>query len=172
MASTLPASVRLYLQAETAADLMTANPVSISDKALVAEAIAFLMDRAISAAPVIDEAGRPVGVITRSDLLRHDRERGNYLETHEYYEDTPGKASNKTLPEGFHVELAPDLTEVRDIMTPVVFGVAPTTAVTNVIEEMLARKVHRLFVIDGDGVLVGVISSLDVLRKLRGIEAT
>jgi CBS-domain-containing membrane protein len=31
---------------------------------------------------------------------------------------------------------------------------------------MLDRKVHRLFVIDQDGILVGVISALDVLRCL------
>jgi hypothetical protein len=32
---------------------------------------------------------------------------------------------------------------------------------------MLALKVHRLFVVGGDGVLVGVISALDVLRALQ-----
>jgi predicted transcriptional regulator len=32
---------------------------------------------------------------------------------------------------------------------------------------MLNWKVHRLFVVDRDGVLVGVISALDVLRRLR-----
>jgi CBS domain-containing protein len=36
-----------------------------------------------------------------------------------------------------------------------------------VIEEMLARGVHRLFVVGGDGVLTGVISFVDVLRHLR-----
>jgi CBS domain-containing protein len=32
---------------------------------------------------------------------------------------------------------------------------------------MVAFKIHRLFVVDEDGVLVGVISAFDVLRKLR-----
>jgi CBS domain-containing protein len=32
---------------------------------------------------------------------------------------------------------------------------------------MLALKVRRLFVVDGDGVLIGVISAIDVLGKLR-----
>jgi CBS domain-containing protein len=31
---------------------------------------------------------------------------------------------------------------------------------------MVALKVHRLFVVDADGVLVGVISALDVLRHM------
>ena len=41
--------------AETAADLMTRNPVSISDTATIREAIAVLADRGFSAAPVIDK---------------------------------------------------------------------------------------------------------------------
>ena len=49
---------------------------------------------------------------------------------------------------------------------PVVFSVAPQDSVTRVVGDMLALKVHRLFVVD-DGVLVGVISAFDVLRKLR-----
>jgi CBS domain-containing protein len=32
---------------------------------------------------------------------------------------------------------------------------------------MLGLKVHRVFVVNGGGVLVGVISALDVLRHLR-----
>jgi CBS domain-containing protein len=51
-------------------------------------------------------------------------------------------------------------------MTPAVFSVPPETPVGKVVEEMLALKVHHLFVVDGDGVLVGVISALDVLRHL------
>jgi CBS-domain-containing membrane protein len=36
-----------------------------------------------------------------------------------------------------------------------------------VVEQMLALHVHHLFVVDADGVLTGVISTLDVLRHLH-----
>jgi hypothetical protein len=36
-----------------------------------------------------------------------------------------------------------------------------------VVEDLLTLKVHRLFVTDAAGVLVGVISALDVVRRLR-----
>jgi CBS-domain-containing membrane protein len=52
-------------------------------------------------------------------------------------------------------------------MTPTVLAVEPETPALEVVAEMLALKVHRLFVRDEDGVLVGVISALDVLRKMR-----
>jgi CBS domain-containing protein len=51
-------------------------------------------------------------------------------------------------------------------MTPVVFSVTPKTPGRRVIKDMVDLKVHRLFVVDDSGVLVGVISALDVLRFL------
>jgi CBS domain-containing protein len=45
--------------------------------------------------------------------------------------------------------------------------VAPNTPADKVVEKMVALGVRRLFVVDADGVLTGVISGVDVLRKLR-----
>ena len=42
---------------------------------------------------------------------------------------------------------------VRDVMTPVVFSIRPDAPAHKAIEEMLNLRVHRLFVIDADGVL-------------------
>ncbi len=131
---------RLTLWAETAADLMTTNPVSIRENATVQQAVALLTDKGYHAAPVIDEAGRPVGVLSVSDLLAHDRE----------------KQAN-----GDGVPLS------RDLMTPAVFAVAPDASAGKVVADMLALNVHRLFVVDGTGTLIGVITALDVLRHLR-----
>jgi CBS domain-containing protein len=70
------------------------------------------------------------------------------------------------LPNGFEVERV-DRTTVRDLMTPAVFAVAPDSSAAEVVHEMLGLRVHRLFVVDDTGVLVGVISALDVLRRLE-----
>lgn len=66
---------------------------------------------------------------------------------------------------GFQIETT-DPTPVRDIMTPLVVSVELNEPALEVVAKMLAFKLHRLFVIDG-GVLVGVVSTFDVLRKLR-----
>lgn len=152
---------------KTAADLMTPNPVFIRDVATVREAITLLTDRGISGAPVIDWSGRPVGVLSRADILVHDREKIEHpLPVPDYYDQSDLRMhSGESLKSGFQVETTDD-TEVRDIMTPVVFSVAPAYPAAQVVEYMVTLKVHRLFVIDGDGVLVGVISALDALRHL------
>jgi CBS domain-containing protein len=156
------------LERATAADLMTANPLSISAEATVKEAVTFLTDKGFSAAPVIDRAGRPVGVLSRADIMVHDREKVAYVPAVPHYyesDESPVGPSGEALREGFHVEDV-DWTPVRDIMTPVVFSVSPQTPAPNVIEQMVDLKVHRLFVIGTGGVLTGVISALDVMRYL------
>ena len=69
----------LTLNAATAADLMTPNPLSIRQNATVKEAAAFLSDRGISAAPVIDDAGRAVGVLSRADIVVHHRQEAQFV---------------------------------------------------------------------------------------------
>ena len=135
----------LTLAAETAAELMTDNPVSIRADATLAESIALLADKNLSAAPVIDESGRPVGVLSRADILIHGREQTR------------------------HRPAGPDMdpTRAHDLMTPAVFSVTPETPAGRVVEEMVALNVHQLFVVDHDGSLIGVIRANDILRALR-----
>ncbi len=130
--------------------------------------LALLTDKGFSAAPVIDGAGRPIGVLSRADIIVHDREKIEYLApVPEYYEKSELTTNTgESLQPGFQIEKT-DITRVRDIMTPVVFSVTPETPAGRVVEDMVALKVHRLFVVDRNGILVGVISALDVLRHLR-----
>jgi CBS domain-containing membrane protein len=123
----------------TAEALMTRNPLSISEDAKLREAAVFLTSKDISAAPVINEAGRPVGVISLADVVR-----------------------------SVHVEVSDTPLTVREVMTPVVFFVRPDTPIANVVKDLLDCAVHRLFVVDDNEVLVGVISTLDLLRHLDG----
>ena len=132
-------STSLKLCAATAADLMTPGPVSLAVSASTAEATAFLTTRRFGAAVVIDEAGHPVGVVTKTDLLIHARVRGTV-------------ATN---------------TPVCDVMSPAVFAVTTDAPVRTVVSQLLALQVHHLFVTDGAGVVVGVISPMDVLKHLN-----
>jgi CBS-domain-containing membrane protein len=114
---------RLVLTADTAADLMTANPVSIHQDATIKEAVALFTDHGFNIAPVIDAAGRPVGVVSSSDILVHDRETVEYLVPAGAVERGPvATKDGEPLGRGFQVEKT-DRTRVADIMTPAVFAV-------------------------------------------------
>jgi len=157
-------TLRLTLHAETAADLMTPNPVSVRETATIAEAVTLLTVKGISAAPVINDAGHPVGVLSQSDILVHDRhEADRRAVSAEFYQRADlGRGTAAPLPNG----IPADTMCVRDLMTPVVFSVPPDSPVQRVIADMTGLRVHRLFVVDAARVLVGVISALDVLRHL------
>ena len=154
------------LLALTAAELMNPQVISVAEDAPLHEAMALLIDRGFSGAPVVNAAGRPVGVISQSDILVHDRNSSVYARpVPEYYTRSDLRAAIGEDVGGFQVE-AVDLTMVRDVMTPVVFSIRPEAPARQVIEELLNLRVHRLFVIDPDGVLVGVIAMSDILRRL------
>jgi CBS domain-containing protein len=129
----------LVLKADTAGDLMTAGPVSLAETATMDEAMAFLTEKGFGAAVVIDEAGHPLGVVTKTDLLVHAKQ---------------------------HPAMGDDSATVADVMTPAVFSVREETSARSVVEQMLVLNVHHLFVVDGAGVVVGVISPLDIVRQL------
>jgi CBS-domain-containing membrane protein len=108
-------------------------------------------------------------VLSQSDIIIHDREKVEYLSANpEYYDRANlGGRSHRSFASGFQVENV-DRTRVREIMTPVIYSVPPDAPSSRVIEDMLALHVHRLFVVDHDETLVGVISTFDILRHLRG----
>jgi CBS domain-containing protein len=163
--ATFPAGA-MTLQARTALELMSPNPLSLREDVPLKEAIAFLVDRNISGAAVIDAAGRPVGVFTQSDILVHDREEVEYVQPPEVEYGTP---LPRSWWESFQVERV-DTTPVRDLMTPVVFCVDLDTPAWDVVKQMRELNVHRLFVVDSDGVMVGVITAMDIIRHLGLIE--
>ena len=138
---------RLTLHAATAGDLMTTNPISIRQQASFQEALKFFVDRNVAAAPVINEAGRIIGVLSVTDLLVHVRES----------DCSDGAGVLATL-------MGPKT--AGEMMTPTIVAVAKATPAEAVIRDMLQTHVHHVFVADEDTV-VGVISTKDILRHLN-----
>jgi CBS domain-containing protein len=135
-------AVRMVLEAATAADLMSPNPKSIKKDSLLSDAMTAMATKGFNAAPIIDETGRPVGVLSSADVLIHHGESAT---------SAPEKAPTK----------------VSDLMTPAVFSVTTETPVDRVVEEMVQLNVHQLYVVDANHTLVGVITAHDVLRRLQ-----
>jgi predicted transcriptional regulator len=131
----------LYLQADTVSDVMTRGAYSIEESASAEQALAFMTSRGFGSAVVIDVAGHPIGVVTRTDMLAYARDRRARV---------PGAKT----------------TTVRDLMTPAVFSVREAAPVRSAVDQLVALNVHHLFVIDEAGVVVGVVTPMDIVRKL------
>src|SRR4029079_17671928 len=140
MTSKSTTTTPLVLRAETAADLMTKNPLSISQDATVPEAAAFLVDNEISAAPVIDTAGRAVGVLSHTDLTRLQGQPNESL-THgpDFY-----RVADLFWPPAYrnllHAKNAEHI-HVKELMTPTINSVLPDYTVVEVVAKLVALKV-------------------------------
>jgi CBS domain-containing protein len=136
----------LALAAETAADLMRRDLTSIPHDATFAEALAIFIDHNLTVAPVVEERGGPVGVLSITDLLIHVRECV-----------VPDRGGSRRV----------EPISVDSLMTPTMFAVDAHTPAADVVRDMLRSRVHHLFVTDDVGKIVGVISARDVLRHLQ-----
>lgn len=130
-----PRARRTKLEDVLVRDLMTPNPVSLRHDITVRDAARFLAERGIGAAPVVNDAGRAVGVLSRSDVL-------------------------------LAVNAGVDRAPIREVMTPSVIAVGAGDTALDVSEIMVRHMVRRVFVVDGEGVPVGVVSTTDLLSAL------
>ena len=154
-----------------AKDMMSPHPVCLHCDAGIREALELMTDRGFGAAPVIDEASRPIGVISRTDILLHERECVRHARLPDdvsspYDWSDWDMLPDRSLPVGFSIEIT-DPTTVAEIMTPAIFTVPLEAPAREVVKRMRELKVHHLFVVDSDLALVGVISPLDVIRHLE-----
>ena len=139
---------------------MNPDVVALRPEMTVPEAQARLAERSVSGAPVVDDAGRIVGAVSQNDLVRcaaHPDTAGHtgvFFSNDEDFEDL-GK-----LP------VSPSSMRVRDAMNPRAYHVARDTGVAIAANIMRERRIHRLLVTDR-GVLVGVVTSLDLLRVVE-----
>jgi CBS domain-containing protein len=137
----------------TVASLMTREVITAEVESSFKDLVQLLEDNGISAVPVLD-GGYPVGVVSEADLMPKEEFRGGT-------EEAPGVFARRA--EKHRWEQASGLT-ARDVMTSPVKSVSPDTSASAAARELAAAGVRRLFVMDDDGALVGVLSRRDVLK--------
>lgn len=143
-------------------EVMTKNPITVSPEMSLEGLTMLFLERGLSGAPVVDASGECVGVISKTDLVRHIHERGaTSLEPVVFRSQE--RALELELGTGFHVERIMTAT-VEDVMTPVTFSVQETTPLAQAAGLMVYEGVHRLPVLNDEGLVVGIVSSLDLLR--------
>jgi CBS domain-containing protein len=122
-------------------------------------AMLFALD--LRSVPVVDDDGCPVGVVSRSDLLRHRRE-GDHESPLRLA--GPYGGHGEYLGPGFHADVSAEL--VADVMMSMAFSLPETATLSRAAAIMAYEGVHRIPVVASDGKVVGLISSLDVMRWL------
>jgi CBS domain-containing protein len=140
------------------ASVMTRQVVTVVPDASFRVVVGTLIAHGLDALPVIDPAGRPVGVVTETDALAK-------LEYH-------GGAARPHLLAGTHARArwhkASGLV-AADLMTAPAVTVTQDTSLAVAVRALSASGTCRLCVVDHGGHLLGVLARGDVLRVfLRG----
>ncbi|MCL2340418.1 MAG: DUF190 domain-containing protein [Proteobacteria bacterium] len=136
-------------------DVMTASPASVTAASPVSEAARLLLSSVFTGLPVVDEGGRPVGVVTQGDLIS----RGHL----------PLRLGLLAAAAQADIDAAMTALEqrcVREIMTAPAVTIVADRPLTEAVELMLARQLKRLPVVDQSGRLAGMLSRLDVFRTV------
>ncbi len=143
----------------TVATIMTRTPYCVRPEVTVEAVTALLLERRMSGVPVVDADGRPLGVVTKTDLLQHLHESGDSVEA----VDDATRRVDGALGSGFH-PTGVHGTSVRDIMMPVVFAIDQDSTIALASALMAGEGIHRVPVLAADGTVVGILSSLDIVR--------
>ena len=152
----------------TAKEVMTPNVMPARADWPIERLAEFLIENDISGAPVISEYGALIGVVSLTDIVRHDslhQREPQTQRTHAYYlpvlEDHLAQEEVST----FRFDGGSEVT-VRDIMTPMIFQVEEDMPVQEVADKMIRGRIHRVFVTHEDKV-IGIITALGLLDVLR-----
>jgi CBS-domain-containing membrane protein len=135
--------------------VMSADVTCVRADVSVDDLTTLLLEREISGVPVVDAAGAPVGVVSKTDLVRDGYENGDMEEL--------DQASLRDLGAGFHESSMAGRT-VADIMLGMTFALPEDATLSQACALMAYEGVHRLPVTSPEGKVVGILSALDVLR--------
>lgn len=117
---------------------ITRSVVCVEKRVSVAQAAALILDLGVAGLPVVDERGRPVGVVSKTDLVRHA-----------YHPGPDARDGSVT---------------VSAVMSPDPLTISEHESVAEAAGRMVEEAVHRLLVISAKGTLLGIVSPLDVLE--------
>ncbi len=118
--------------------ICTREPVYIDQQAGIVEVARLLRQHHVGSVIVVDGQGRPVGIVTDRDIVI----------------------------EVIAEEVPIDSVCVRDIMAPQLLTVREDTGIEEVLDRLREAGVRRAPVVDGEGLLSGIVSLDDILRHL------
>ncbi len=139
----------------TVSEVMTSTVVSIGPDATYREIVALLTAYRVSAVPVLDAAGRPLGVVSATDLLRKVEFGGG------------GKRAGDVSAESGERSRARSkatAATAAELMSVPAFTISRDTAIAAAARMMDSLGVKRLSVVDDKRRVVGIVTRTDLLR--------
>lgn len=141
-----------------ARDVMTGSVVSVGPDAGVQDIARLLLERRISAVPVVDDRNRVIGMVSEGDLMRRPESR---TEAHaSWWLDLLGGPEERA-----RLYLKSHGLTARDVMTRKVVAVGENTPLEEIATLLERNRIKRVPVLRG-GKLAGIVSRANLLHGL------
>ena len=142
-------------------NVMTHEVITVDEQAPFTEMVRRMAVHKVSALPVLNGAGRLVGIVSEADLLH--KEEYQDLEGERHWLETRRERAARAKAAG---------RRAADVMSTPVVTIDPEATVAEAARRLARHRVKRLPVVDALGGLVGIVSRADLLRLyLRDDEA-
>ncbi|THD71869.1 MAG: CBS domain-containing protein [Bradyrhizobium sp.] len=141
--------------------IMTRKVISVKPDTSIADAANTMLQQHISGLPVVDDAGKLVGIISEGDFIRRaeiatGRKRGRWLKILV----GPGRAATDFVHEQGR--------KVSEIMSPEPLTVTEDVTLEEIVKAMEKNHVKRLPVLRGDR-LVGIVTRANLLQAVADL---
>jgi len=142
------------------AEIMHSGVASVHQDLSLREVGQALIGWRISGAPVVDDAGAPVGVVSLADLAA--RAAGLDRPRERRYLTDLAEPPQEEAPDWGSLSSADT---ARSVMTSFLVRVEEDTPVYELVDLIIATGIHRVFV-TRQGKLTGVVSTMDLVKLL------
>jgi len=161
------AANNIEIQDFSVSDLMSKDVLCVYEGWTIQRLAEFFLKNDISGAPVIASDHELVGVVSVSDIFRFENAD----------DETKSEALRRCYRDSTGIDIASreDLINwsktsqtsctVHQIMAKQVISVSTDSQLSHVANTMIENDIHRVFITD-DEKIVGIVSALDILRKL------
>lgn len=137
----------------TVSDVMTTGVHVATKQTPFKRLVELIEDNRVSAIPIVDERGVPIGIVSESDLLLKERRRE--LETAQSLLHSRRRQQERAKAQGM---------VASEIMTTPPITVLSDTTLPKAARQMQECNVRRLVVVDERGKIAGIVSRSDLLQ--------
>jgi CBS domain-containing protein len=147
------------------ADIMTRDVATVRADLSVDSLVELLLARDLSRVPVVDDNGRPIGMVAKTDVIVDRHVRGDTVE--EGPATIPVSRNVCYSPAGFHLHT--EGVTVDDVMSRSVASLPETASVSQAAVLMATSHLHGIPITSASGRVTGLVSATDIVAWVAGL---
>jgi predicted transcriptional regulator len=156
-------------------DIMSQNVISVKKDTPLKELMELFLKNEISGVPVVDEDDVAIGIVSKSDIIRSEKEIGEKISKDVSNAEQPFGRIPEVGYSQFDVsfqEATYSTSRVANIMQPTVISLEEDDNILRAIDVMVTNRIHRICVNRKDGKIAGIISTFSILEAIAANDSS